>query len=317
MTDPNKMADKFVDLPVYTPDVPMPAVVALMEPKQLEQRLTEYTESRTIFMRWVKDSLVAGVDYMLLHKNSRQGSQWHPCPLKAEQHAGKCPKCGAKPTLCKPGSEKICGLLQVTPRFRKDAEVWEMLGSPVGTIALVCELVNAQGQVVAEGRGIRALAQDENEPNKAVKMCQKSGQIDACLRLVGLSEVFTLDLEDMSPMTAETIAAEAFPPPRRTTTPEATAGKGADRTPSGASSVGSPPRDGTPPPDPITPQGKRALEGAIREYAEAFGVPFSDVRDNIHKRMIEQWGKVSFNDLTMRELEQIMQGINQKWRERQ
>src|SRR5215475_6579670 len=108
-----------------------------------------------------------------------------------------CGTCGGKSTLCKPGSEKICGLLQLRPRFRRDVETWEMLGSEPGVVALVCELVTASGVVVAEGRGARHRDQDYGDVNKTIKMVQKSGQTDAVLRLAGLSEIFTQDLEDL------------------------------------------------------------------------------------------------------------------------
>jgi hypothetical protein len=49
---------------------------------------------------------------------------------------------------------------------------------------------------VAEGVGARSLAQDYGDVNKALKMAEKSAHIDATLRLAGLSEVFTQDIED-------------------------------------------------------------------------------------------------------------------------
>jgi hypothetical protein len=65
------------------------------------------------------------------------------------------------------------------------------------------------GQVVAEGVGARNLNQDYGDFNKALKMAEKSAHIDATLRLAGLSEVFTQDLEDR-PIIEEEVAA---PPP--------------------------------------------------------------------------------------------------------
>jgi hypothetical protein len=44
--------------------------------------------------------------------------------------------------------------------------------------------------------------QDFCDPNKAFKMAEKSALIDATLRLAGLSEMFTQDLEDKPPVDA-------------------------------------------------------------------------------------------------------------------
>lgn len=49
----------------------------------------------------------------------------------------------------------------------------------------------------ADGVGARSLEQDYGDLNKALKMAEKSAHIDATLRMAGLSEVFTQDLEDM------------------------------------------------------------------------------------------------------------------------
>jgi hypothetical protein len=301
--------------------------LAFMSPAALQQRLTEYTASRKIFVEWVLSALVAGVDYMLIHKRSRVGGQWGDCPEKGQQHAGKCAKCGAKATLCKPGAEKICGLLQVVPRFLRDTDTWEMLGSPAGTCALTCQLWRGD-VIVAEGRGIATLDGNQEDPNKAIKMAQKSGQIDATLRMGGLSEVFTLDLDDMVPQVAEKTAAEAFPPPRRTDM----AG--------GAQPGRSAPKDPAPPPSSptisrapyaaetgatmtkvlVAPTISRAqqnnLEGELRKYAEAFGVSFESIRQEAHDRMLKKWTKSSFKDLTVDEYTVVMQWLNGKWNEK-
>ena len=51
--------------------------------------------------------------------------------------------------------------------------------------------------MVADGVGARIIAQDNGDINKALKMAEKSAHIDATLRMAGLSEVFTQDIEDM------------------------------------------------------------------------------------------------------------------------
>ena len=49
------------------------------------------------------------------------------------------------------------------------------------------------GEVVSEGRGAREVLK-EKDINKAIKMAQKSAQIDAVLRTGALSEAFTQDI---------------------------------------------------------------------------------------------------------------------------
>jgi hypothetical protein len=63
-------------------------------------------------------------------------------------------------------------------------------------IIVRCELKDGQGNVVAVGVGARSVAQDAGDLNKCLKMAEKSAHIDATLRMAGLSEVFTQDLED-------------------------------------------------------------------------------------------------------------------------
>ena len=172
--------------------------LALTDPEVLKGQLAAYSAARKLFVDWLFSNLTAGVDYMLIHRKIGRGQARQDCSQKQNRTGRGCEKCGGKATLCKPGSEKICGLLRLRPRFRKDDETWTMLGADSGTLAFVCELVNeTSGSVVAEGRGCRTKAQDYDDINKTVKMVQKSAQTDAVLRCAGLSEVFTQDLEDM------------------------------------------------------------------------------------------------------------------------
>ena len=65
-------------------------------------------------------------------------------------------------------------------------------------IILKCELHTGNGFIAAEGTGARRVAQDHGDINKSLKMTEKSAHIDATLRVAGLSELFTQDLEDMT-----------------------------------------------------------------------------------------------------------------------
>lgn len=107
----------------------------------------------------------------------------------------------SKPSLRKPGAEKICGICGVTARFPslREYERQSLEGKRSDIVIIRCELTNPDGNVIGEGGGARLLAQDYDDPNKSLKMALKSAQIDATIRTFGLSEHFTQDIEDMSP----------------------------------------------------------------------------------------------------------------------
>jgi hypothetical protein len=179
------------------PDAAGQQPFALNDPAALAERLRVYGESRALLVDWLLSKLVAGIDYTLIHRKVGTRGNKVECPNVGNLVARSCQECGGKSSLCKPGSEKICGLLQLRPVFSRDVEMWEMLGSEPGVIALKCELVTSTGVVVAEGRGARHRDMDYGDLNKSVKMTQKSAQTDAVLRCAGLSEIFTQDLEDL------------------------------------------------------------------------------------------------------------------------
>lgn len=152
--------------------------------------------NRGALMEWIRLALVEGTDYGRIHTAGRQ-----KCPLVAQGRAAECrnPQHWSKPSLFKPGAEKICGMLGVTVHYPNLAAYEEaaLTGRSIGTIILRCELHDGQGRVVAEGVGARNVQQDYGDLNKSLKMAGKSAHIDATLRMAGLSEVFTQDLEDM------------------------------------------------------------------------------------------------------------------------
>ena len=143
-------------------------------------------------MEWIRSAMVEGVDYGVIQ--TKRGP--------------------SKPSLWKPGAEKICGMLGVTIHFPTlhDYEQAALHGVEIKNIIIRSEIRDAAGRVVADGVGARTLAQDYGDLNKALKMAEKSAHIDATLRMAGLSEVFTQDLEDMKG------EPEPEPTPKTTTT---------------------------------------------------------------------------------------------------
>ena len=155
-------------------------------------------ENRKALIEWIREALVDGVDYGKIHTQKKSECR-HKGPPDCTPELE--PYHWSKPTLRKPGAEKICGMLGVTATFPtiKDYEQAALNGIPISSIILRCHLLSASGDVIADGIGARSAEQDYGDLNKALKMACKSAHIDATLRMAGLSEIFTQDLEDMVP----------------------------------------------------------------------------------------------------------------------
>lgn len=134
--------------------------------------------NRKALMTWVREALKAGTDYGTIQIGGR----------------------ASKESLWKPGAEKICGMLGLRAIFPTlpDYEKAAIAGHEINHIILRCHLLDAQGNVVADGVGARSVEKERGDLNKALKMAEKSALIDATLRCAGLSEIFTQDIEDMN-----------------------------------------------------------------------------------------------------------------------
>ena len=148
---------------------------------ELRQMVAEEEERREVIRAFVAANLKVGVDYGTIITGKQK----------------------SKPSLWKPGAEKVCSLLQLRPAFAPDQATQAMAGNSPGLFAYVCWLVNQDGRVVGEGRGAAELGERRGwTANNAIKMAEKRSQVDAVLRVAGLSELFTQDLEDAEQRTA-------------------------------------------------------------------------------------------------------------------
>lgn len=130
-----------------------------------------------------------------------------------------------KKSLGKPGAEKIAGIYRYAATFQVDRETMACLPDKGEWIAFVCTLTR-DGELQGEGRGAETLKEAQGDPNKMIKMAQKSAFVDAVIRATGISDLFTQDIEHMpnanigrSPARGreperETPSAKATPPPR-------------------------------------------------------------------------------------------------------
>lgn len=143
---------------------------------ELDKRIKAESEKRKLLKKGIKEHLTQGIDYGTIKFGGKE----------------------SKPVLFKPGSERIMNWFGLKAVFEEDKETYKMAGQPAGLFCYLCKLINEDGEVVGEGRG----AAHENEmknwrANNAIKMSQKRSQVDAVIRVAGLSEFFTQDLEDM------------------------------------------------------------------------------------------------------------------------
>ena len=180
---------------------PAPASPLDLPAEVFRAGLDRRKQNRASLMEWIRAALVEGVDYGRIHVVSKD-------KCKDGKHCTK-PAHFSKPSLFKPGAEKICGMLGVAVHFPTlhDYEQAALHGVELHHVIIRCELKDVAGRVVADGVGARSLKQDYGDINKALKMAEKSAHIDATLRMAGLSEVFTQDLEDVT--NGENMAAQA------------------------------------------------------------------------------------------------------------
>lgn len=199
--------------------VPIPHTAITVSPldlpaEQFKAGLDRRKANRELLMEWLRSALVEGVDFGRIHVASKDRCQF------ARQ--GRVKDCGdphhwSKPSLFKPGAEKITGMLGMTVHYPSlpDYEQAVLNGIALTTVMLRCELRDAHGRPVAEGVGARSVGQDYGDINKTLKMAEKSAHIDATLRLAGLSEIYTQDIEDRPVVEEEAQVASLQPKPRR------------------------------------------------------------------------------------------------------
>lgn len=124
--------------------------------------------------------------------------------LKKEHDYGVIPGCGSKPTLLKPGAEKILMLMGVSSQYELIERVQDY---DKGFFAYTVKCVlSKNGTIITEGVGhcntrekkyISERQDAYTLANTCLKMAKKRAQIDAALTIASLSEIFTQDIEDM------------------------------------------------------------------------------------------------------------------------
>ena len=192
-----------LEVPIQAPQEAVVTLPSLMPTSPMDWPVERFTQAldrrennRRALLKWISDNLKQGIDFGRIHAVGKD-----KCSFARDGRAYECdnPRHWSKPSLWKPGAEKICGMLGLIPRFPnlREYETAALTGTDIKVILIKCELHTNSGFVAAEGTGARTLAQDKGDINKSLKMAEKSAHIDATLRVAGLSELFTQDLEDM------------------------------------------------------------------------------------------------------------------------
>ncbi|GIW49170.1 MAG: hypothetical protein KatS3mg079_646 [Caloramator sp.] len=110
----------------------------------------------------------------------------------------------SKPTLLKPGAEKILMLLGLTSEYELIEKVQDYENG-FFAFTVRCKLYK-QDQLITEGLGHcnskeRKYQSEKVDPytiaNTCLKMAKKRAQIDATLTVASLSDIFTQDIEDL------------------------------------------------------------------------------------------------------------------------
>ena len=143
---------------------------ALGDTEEMGRRLALNSERLQLVWDFIEENFVEGIDF------------------------GPADPRNPKPTLLKPGAEKVCKLFNTRPTWRMDADTYRMLGEPAGTVCYICEIVdNTTGEIIGEGRGAEKVGSKSRDANKAIKIAEKCALVDAALYTFGLSERFTQD----------------------------------------------------------------------------------------------------------------------------
>ena len=162
------------------PEANLPANVNIIDSIQVTQ-VQETMRKISQFQMVIRNTLREGHDY------------------------GTIPGTGSKPTLLKPGAEKILMLMGLTSEYELIERIQDY---ETGFFAFTVRCtIYRQGTKITEGLGhantrerryTSGRQQDAYTlANTVLKMAKKRAQVDAVLTVASLSELFTQDLEDL------------------------------------------------------------------------------------------------------------------------
>ena len=133
--------------------------------------------------------------------------------MKNGEHYGTIPGCGPKPTLLKPGAEKLAMTFRLAPKF--EVAISNLPGGH-REYEIVCSLYTAGGEFVGQGVGCCSTMESKfryvwkggervehpdpaDKFNTVKKISKKRALVDAILTATAASDIFTQDIEEMDP----------------------------------------------------------------------------------------------------------------------
>lgn len=159
---------------------------------------------KDLVVRDIGLSLIDNVDVQQIENTMRKITQFQGLVqrnLKQNHDFGVIPGT-PKPSLLKPGAEKILMLMGVTSEYELTERVQDY-NNGFFAFSVKCTL-SKNGAKITEGLGHcnnkekKWIKQDPcTVANTCLKMAKKRAQIDAVLTIASLSEIFTQDIEDM------------------------------------------------------------------------------------------------------------------------
>lgn len=193
--------------------------VPLAPVPQMTRALSEYSVRRKAFRDWLKEQMTQGVHFGVPPgcepQTNRNGD-----PVDSRGNIILPTSWQFKPSLYKAGAQLLCDLLLLKAEFSIDQETWQQVGEKAGTVCIKCILVHrggtlfpfaTPGEAVGEGRGAATVKEPRKPANVAIKMAQKCAMVDAVLNTLGISDLYTQDIEDMPPRSSAPGADEDAP----------------------------------------------------------------------------------------------------------
>jgi len=122
--------------------------------------------------------------------------------MKDGHHYGKIPGCGPKPTLLKPGAEKLGFTFRLAPTFTVETSMHQE-GHREYMVTCVLTHINT-GSVWGSGVGCCSTLEKQYRNvipadvyNTVLKIAKKRAHVDAVITSLSVSDIFTQDIEEM------------------------------------------------------------------------------------------------------------------------
>lgn len=177
-------------------------------PVEDQQRvLQEYKERRKHFREWLLSNMKEGVHYgyppgckpRLNENGDAIVEVWD----NGQKKTTIVPKdqWQQKPSLYEAGADLLIDMLLYRCEFSAATDIAAALGDFVGRFVFRCKLYSRQsGELVGEGIGASQVGEKDSrmgQPlNQAIKIGKKRSKVDAVKNVLGISDLFTQDMED-------------------------------------------------------------------------------------------------------------------------